>query len=377
MGHHQLTTGAFSRYSKVQVASTGANVTSAHLATIENGLTQPGVAWGNGANGTGAGPVATIGCASCHNPHGNGAYRILNPVPAGTGINAAWTVNVVDYGVIAANTYRTAGSHFLLIGDTVTIAGNGLAGANVTGTVATLPDGPDTNATADSDLFTLTGVTVAGSGTGGTVTRNGGVKVIDAAAPPAGDARNYTVIQTAVATPTLLASQAAAFSSTAGDYFHYRIPWNATTGTNLDAPNGITSGTLGVTSFSQQITAWCSSCHTRYAAAAQPLTNPADGTTGPAYDTARPGDAVYMFQHRTRGESGRSCTTCHVSHGSNAVMDGTFSSTFTYPDGTASASSRLLKVGNRGTCQLCHEPTGTATASDQFPPAPYPVPSTP
>ena len=84
-----------------------------------------------------------------------------------------------------------------------------------------------------------------------------------------------------------------------------------------------------------------------------------------------------MFQHRTRGESGRSCTTCHVSHGSNAVMDGTYSSTFTYPDGAASASSRLLKVGNRGTCQLCHEPTGTATAGDQFPPAPYPVPSTP
>ena len=41
---------------------------------------------------------------------------------------------VVDYGVIAANTYRTAASHFLLVGDTVTVAGNGLAGANVTGT---------------------------------------------------------------------------------------------------------------------------------------------------------------------------------------------------------------------------------------------------
>ena len=27
--------------------------------------------------------AVTLGCASCHNPHGNGQYRILNPVPRG------------------------------------------------------------------------------------------------------------------------------------------------------------------------------------------------------------------------------------------------------------------------------------------------------
>ena len=40
-------------------------------------------------------------------------------------------------------------------------------------------------------------------------------------------------------------------------------------------------------------------------------------------------------------------------------MTGLYSSVFTRPDGTPSASSRLLKADNRGTCQLCHEPTET------------------
>ena len=73
-----------SKNSKIQVAAAGSAVTSAHL-TATNGLTQPGIAWGNGANGSGAGPAATIGCASCHNPHGNGQYRILNTQPQARG----------------------------------------------------------------------------------------------------------------------------------------------------------------------------------------------------------------------------------------------------------------------------------------------------
>ena len=45
-------------------------------------------------------------------------------------------------------------------------------------------------------------------------------------------------------------------------------------------------------------------------------------------------------------------------------MDGDFSKVYPYPGSTSgspniSPSSRLLKVDNRGTCQLCHDPTGT------------------
>ena len=41
-----------------------------------------GTMWGSGALGTsGAGPSAELECTSCHDPHGNGNYRILRTVP--------------------------------------------------------------------------------------------------------------------------------------------------------------------------------------------------------------------------------------------------------------------------------------------------------
>lgn len=83
----------------------------------------------------------------------------------------------------------------------------------------------------------------------------------------------------------------------------------------------------------------------------------------PRYDGATE-DATYKYQHSTA--SNRACTVCHVGHGSNAAMTGeggtTYSNQFPYPDATTSASSRLLKVDNRGTCQMCHDPTATVAA---------------
>jgi hypothetical protein len=293
---------------------------------------------------------------------------------------------VVDYGVVGSpTTYRSASSMGVLNGDTITVTGNTNPAANATGTI-TMVDGPDCpipagtcteNTTPNDNLFTLSGVTSTTSGTGGTATRFGGTKVTDAAAPPVGDARNYTVIQTASSSPTLLASQAAAFSSTAGDYMHYRVPWNGTSGTNYDAPNGIPGGNTAVPvfagGFGEQMAAWCASCHTRYWAWSEPTEDTADGAaTGPAYSNPRPGDDIYKYQHRTRGASGRGCLTCHVSHGTNAVMTEANSSTYTFPDGTVSDNSRLLKVDNRGTCQQCHDPTGTSKIGDQYPAGPVP-----
>ncbi len=70
-------------WGKVSVSATSGDVTSAHLNLTENGLTAPAVAWGNGAIAAtaNAGPTVSMTCASCHNPHGNGQYRILNPCP--------------------------------------------------------------------------------------------------------------------------------------------------------------------------------------------------------------------------------------------------------------------------------------------------------
>jgi hypothetical protein len=370
----------------------------------ENGLDNPGVAWGNGAAGSGAGPAVTVTCASCHNPHGNGQYRILNKIPEATGLDDAWEFEIrASYAANVAaapplpafsgdNIY-TVISHGLLPGDQITISGH-------TGSV------PDLNGTwyvvaasQGSNNFTISAtlggavVDITTGGTGGTVERISGVSVTDATLPAADDTRNYTIMQVKSPASTatvngpesdylLYASQVEAaaiagtfmgilgdYTATGGDYFVRAVPWNpgvngacdptvfpleAGCATANSAPNG------RPTTFSAQITSWCASCHTRYFANNNPVSDPPTGQTGASWQYERPDDSLFAHQHRT--VAGRDCLTCHVSHGSNAVMDGAYSGDFPYPDDTTSASSRLLKVDNRGTCQACHDPTGTITA---------------
>ena len=280
-----------------------APVTSAHLNMAENGLTAPTVAWGNdviGLGDKGPGPTVTLSCASCHNPHGNGQYRILNPVPEPEGA--------------------------------------GFVPATGPATVTDSPfDNPD---------------------------------------PAESDTKNYTVIQTrgTPGTPSTYLFYAddvidAGYGQATGDYWHVRVPWNAaSTATNgADAPNGNPANRAGgFVAFNTQMSAWCSACHTRYASSA------GDEPSG---------DALFAFRHETVGN--RACTTCHVSHGSNARMAGTFSAAQPFPNGDIltydisgpTGDSRLLKVDNRGTCQLCHDPTGTL--ADGTYTGPVPVPGTP
>jgi cytochrome c553 len=47
--------------------------------------TTAGTMWGNGAINSGVGPSYALECISCHDPHGNGNYRILRSVPSGSG----------------------------------------------------------------------------------------------------------------------------------------------------------------------------------------------------------------------------------------------------------------------------------------------------
>jgi len=63
----------------IGVLATAETVNSRH--TLETLTTL----WGNGAIATpGAGPSYTLECTSCHDPHGNGNYRILRSVPQGS-----------------------------------------------------------------------------------------------------------------------------------------------------------------------------------------------------------------------------------------------------------------------------------------------------
>jgi predicted CXXCH cytochrome family protein len=55
--------------------------TSSHLFDGTSSAT----VWGSGAVGSGAGQAGSVlSCVSCHNPHGNGTYRALRPLPTGS-----------------------------------------------------------------------------------------------------------------------------------------------------------------------------------------------------------------------------------------------------------------------------------------------------
>ena len=254
-----------------------------------------GNVWGNGPDGTsGAGATGVVlSCTSCHNPHGNGQYRILDTLPGedwanGTGGVASWTA--------------------------------------------------PTNA----------------------------VEVADTA-NPTNAVRNYTIL------PGNLASDvvSAGYGPTQGDYWRKSAPW-----TGSSAPDAMQRGWLGTPTnkasnggvaplnTSGLMTAWCLSCHTRY--------NGRYGDDGPS-DSAPAPDAIFMYRHLTENYG---CEQCHVAHGSNALMTTYASLSEANPDGSAAASgdSRLLKVDNRGTCQLCHDPTGTAPNGYV---GPIPTPGTP
>lgn len=280
--------GANVRQRPLVAATSGATaVTSTHL---NNGGT--GIAWGNGPiSGTAnLGPTVTIECTTCHNPHGNGNYRILNPLPAPAAV--------------------------------------------------------------------VSGVWAPGTA----------VYVTDAALPPSGDTRNYTIHQTKSGSTNgmLLLSQATTGTTAwSGDYFHRYVPWNATTAGTYqeDAPNGLPA------TFDYQIDAWCATCHTRLLA-----------STGTPYNTDS-GDAVFKYRHGTNVlpfARGTACTTCHVAHGTSAAMTGPYTSNFSVSTVIASstgADSFLLKLDNRGTCQGCHDPTGTITVGTYI--GPLPTPATP
>lgn len=92
------------------------------VATTSNHLGGEATMWGNGAFGSGAGKDmagATAGttkleCASCHDPHGNGNYRILRPVPVDAAGPAA-PAPVVIPDTTAAKVYTT--DNYQRVGD--------------------------------------------------------------------------------------------------------------------------------------------------------------------------------------------------------------------------------------------------------------------
>jgi len=114
------------------------------------------------------------------------------------------------------------------------------------------------------------------------------------------------------------------------------------------------------------IASWCAQCHDRYMA-----------LSGSGHTDS--GDPIFAYRHISAGSgcgchdmhggpppTGNpefrhdplSCLTCHVAHGTSASMTGR-AGTVPWPDGSTTpngnARSALLRVDNRGTCQLCHD----------------------
>jgi predicted CXXCH cytochrome family protein len=82
---HGLRAGGFTN-ALMDTGWTGAAVSRPATSAHSFDGTTTGTMWGNGAIGSGPGTAqVTLTCASCHNPHGNGAYRILRPIPTGSG----------------------------------------------------------------------------------------------------------------------------------------------------------------------------------------------------------------------------------------------------------------------------------------------------
>lgn len=285
----------------VPVLAAGQTVTSRHL---DPAASASSIAWGSGALGSNdSGDAITLECTSCHNPHGNGQYRILDPRP----------------------------------GD----SGGAFPEASTDALVTDLSDSGRLH-----NYTVIQALSTTATFTNGTVTAEGAES-------------GYLVY----------ADQLAAFGPAVGDYFHRNVPWTGRTDYTAQAADPTHTAAASISNrmndapnakpltFNTQINVWCSQCHTRYLAGS--------GT----YNT-NSGDTIYTYRHTNT--SNKPCTTCHVAHGSNASMTG-IAATALYPNGTPSASSRLLKIDNRGTCQACHDPTQTVPAGTYIGPVPTPV----
>ncbi len=377
-----------SQNSHVQPLSTGALITSTHggVGGVYNAGWGTGTVWGNGAVGSGTGASVTLECASCHNPHGNGQYRILQTAPSLTATSGTFTVSIAN-GVQITDT-TTASTHNYTIKPASDGYNQGGSAQNIvtadTGdywryhwdpTGASLwyqlPLPPidqmntgwnGTSATNAKDYGTATTTLAAGAGAADTT-----IAVVSATGFPA--VPFYVKIDsevlkvTAVSGTTFTVARAQGGSTAAA---HNSGATVATSAFNIQGTNG-----QSLNNTSGLMTAWCIQCHTRYNGYS------ANGTT--SYTLSTPSDPIFMYKH---GTTRIGCEQCHVAHGSNALMTGTNSLNYTNPAGqvppkvtlgaTTSGDSRLLKVDNRGTCQLCHDPTGTIGVNTYIGPLPTP-----
>jgi predicted CXXCH cytochrome family protein len=286
--------------------------------TSNHGVGDTATIWGNGvfsANANYGKADVTLECSSCHDPHGNGNFRILKSVPSDSG-TVLPTVASVDVAGSTV-TYNLTTPYPLAVGQTVTITGSNPTTYNIVkATIASV-------GTADTKTFAVPSITLALPGAPGVYVSGGTI------------------------TPTFpdVAPGTQVYTTT-----NYWKEDPAGTPASTQSPlNGASKS-----SFIANISQWCSTCHTRYLS-----------TSGGTSRTVDSGDAVYKYRHTSASGSQDSpnCLTCHVAHGTNAPMSALSGAGTTGADSpgdsmakppTGDHSSKLLRVANRGVCQMCH-----------------------
>jgi predicted CXXCH cytochrome family protein len=323
----------------VPVAAAGAPTTSAHSLGVAGST-----AWGNG--GLSSAPDAgrtgvTLECGSCHDPHGNGNYRILKPVPNDSGIGAT-THSITGIEANAGGprgiaTLTTATDHGFVVGQTVVIRDVRLGG---------------------SVPYAINGPQVISAIPGARQ-----LSFLSQYATSAGPISGSATAAVAIA------------DSTSGQTYTTDNYWSAdTTDTGRATQDVYLGGTAhpGQSAFITSISAWCSTCHTRYAAASGPRGLTGDGVDG-IYthrhtSTQNIGDASADFGTTSQPQTPdqrTNCIQCHVAHGSSAVMSGEAGGQAgnggQNPDGTSNPTpGKLLRVDGRGTCRMCHAAQGNS-----------------
>ncbi len=121
----------------IPALTTAGTTTSKH--NINGGAGDAGTAWGNGANGSGLGKSLTLECGSCHDPHGNGNYRILRPIPVDSGATVGVSIPDVPAEATTPGSHVYTTTNYWLTGD----AKSPLNATTLTGTASTGIAAPD------------------------------------------------------------------------------------------------------------------------------------------------------------------------------------------------------------------------------------------
>lgn len=297
----------------------------------------------NGPHVMGAGSVAD-GCAGCHRTHTAKSSRLQVQAnlcytchgATGTGASTD-VVSGVGYSDLSRSgtpgALRGGGFSYALI-DSAGATGQAATGSNVAGTVPVLSAGAATTSTHSADS---TPQMVWGNGaidaTGANVGTSTTMRCTSCHNPHG--AGTYRALKPTPSSSLIGTSTPVSITDTATKTYTTTNYWQTE---DVNAP-----------SFVANVSAWCSTCHTRYMTTATvPATQPGRTPSG---------DGTYAYRHKSDGttQGTPNCIQCHVAHGSNAAV-GTFSSMVKNPDGTDAAAndSRLLRIDNRGTCQMCH-----------------------